>query len=66
MLFIIFKGTNIHCSIWILNTASTMHIVILELTLIDGPICEVFSSTYDLVMSEYSFIDHLVLFLVWL
>jgi hypothetical protein len=65
VLFIIFKGSNKNCSIWILDIASTMHIVILEFSSVNRSIVHIFCSSYDFMVFEFSFIDYTVILLVW-
>ena len=66
VLFIIFKGSNKNCSVWILDIASTMHIVILEFSSVNRSIVHIFCSSYDFMVFEFSFIDYTVILLIWL
>jgi len=65
MLFIIFKGTNKNCSIWILDATTSMHIVVLEFTLINRTIRVIFCSSYDFMIFKFSFVHSLAFFLMW-
>ena len=58
VLLAVFESTYVDSSIWVGDTATSMHFVSLELSLVHSPIVEDFSPSYNFMVSELTFVAY--------